>query len=108
MLLKNHSCISNCVVAEPSNRPAKSFSKGSQRWYAYRYLYLTRSCKAAPGCLCGVYLHGQISSDYYKSEDELNPFREKGMPIEKQIRIWKDIELPPFRKQEVDAFTRAA
>jgi len=36
----------------------------------------------------------------------LNPFREKGMPLEKQIRTWKDVALPPFRKQEVDAFTR--
>jgi hypothetical protein len=36
----------------------------------------------------------------------LNPFREKGIPLEKQIRPWKDVALPPFRKQEVDAFTR--
>jgi rubrerythrin len=36
----------------------------------------------------------------------LNPFREKGIPLEKQIRTWKQIALPPYRKQEVDAFTR--
>lgn len=36
----------------------------------------------------------------------LNPFKEKGIPLEKQFRAWKEIALTPFRKQEVDAFTR--
>src|SRR5436190_5348306 len=36
----------------------------------------------------------------------LDPFKEKGIPLEKQIRPWKQIALPPFRKQDVDAFTR--
>jgi hypothetical protein len=36
----------------------------------------------------------------------LNPFSENGIPLEKQIRQWKQVALPPFRKQEVDAFTR--
>jgi hypothetical protein len=36
----------------------------------------------------------------------LNPLREKGTPLEKQFRTWKQIALPPYRKQEVDAFTR--
>lgn len=36
----------------------------------------------------------------------LNPFREKGTPIEKQFRSWKQVALPPFRKPVVDAFTR--
>jgi hypothetical protein len=36
----------------------------------------------------------------------MNPFRERGMPIEQQIRSWKKVALPPYRKQDVDAFTR--
>jgi len=36
----------------------------------------------------------------------MNPFRERGMPIERQVRSWKQVALPPYRKQEVDAFTR--
>jgi rubrerythrin len=36
----------------------------------------------------------------------MNPFREKGIPLDRQVRSWKMIALPPFRKQEVDAFTR--
>ncbi|HEX5139826.1 MAG TPA: hypothetical protein VFX19_02675, partial [Dehalococcoidia bacterium] len=36
----------------------------------------------------------------------MNPFKEKGTPLEKQVRSWKQVAQPPFRKQEVDAFTR--
>ena len=36
----------------------------------------------------------------------MNPFREKGTPIEKQFRTWRQIARPPYRKQAVDAFTR--
>lgn len=36
----------------------------------------------------------------------LNPFRERGVPLDQQIRSWKEIALPPYRKQDVDAFTR--
>ena len=36
----------------------------------------------------------------------MNPFQEKGIPLEKQVRGWKQIALPPYLKQEVDAFTR--
>jgi hypothetical protein len=36
----------------------------------------------------------------------MNPFREKGVPLEKQIRTWHQIVQAPYRKQEVDAFTR--
>jgi hypothetical protein len=36
----------------------------------------------------------------------MNPFREKGTPLEKQFRTWRQIARPPYRKQEVDAFTR--
>jgi len=36
----------------------------------------------------------------------MNPLREKGIPLDKQLRSWKKIALPPFKKQEVDAFTR--
>jgi hypothetical protein len=36
----------------------------------------------------------------------MNPFRERGMPIERQMRSWKQVALPPYRKQDVDAFTR--
>src|SRR4051812_48321287 len=36
----------------------------------------------------------------------LNPFKEKGVALEKQVRSWKEIALPPYRKQDVDAFTR--
>jgi hypothetical protein len=37
----------------------------------------------------------------------MNPFKEKGTPLEQQIRNWKQVALPPYLKQEVDAFTRA-
>ena len=36
----------------------------------------------------------------------MNPFRERGTPLERQMRSWKHVALPPFRKQDVDAFTR--
>ena len=36
----------------------------------------------------------------------MNPYQERGMPLERQVRSWKNIALPPFPKQEVDAFTR--
>jgi hypothetical protein len=36
----------------------------------------------------------------------MNPFREKGTPIEKQFRTYRQVARPPYRKQEVDAFTR--
>jgi hypothetical protein len=36
----------------------------------------------------------------------MNPFEERGIPIERQIRSWKYVALPPYRKQDVDAFTR--
>jgi len=36
----------------------------------------------------------------------MHPLREKGIPLDRQLRSWKQIALPPFRKQEVEAFTR--
>lgn len=36
----------------------------------------------------------------------MNPYQERGMPLERQVRSWKNIALPPFPMQEVDAFTR--
>jgi rubrerythrin len=36
----------------------------------------------------------------------LNPYDERGIPLERQIRSWKQVALPPYRKQDVDAFTR--
>lgn len=36
----------------------------------------------------------------------MNPFKEKGIPVERQIRTWRQIAQPPYRKQDVDAFTR--
>jgi hypothetical protein len=36
----------------------------------------------------------------------MNPFRERGVPIEKQFRPYTQVAMPPYRKQEVDAFTR--
>jgi rubrerythrin len=36
----------------------------------------------------------------------LNPFKEKGIPLEQQVRSWKDVVRPPYEKQTVDAFTR--
>ena len=36
----------------------------------------------------------------------MNPFKERGTPIERQLRSWKHVALPPYRKQDVDAFTR--
>jgi rubrerythrin len=36
----------------------------------------------------------------------MNPFNERGIPLERQVRTWKQVVLPPYRKQDVDAFTR--
>ncbi len=36
----------------------------------------------------------------------LNPFKEKGTPMDKQVRSWKQIAQLPYKKQEVDAYTR--
>ncbi|MBM4442592.1 MAG: hypothetical protein FJ027_19415 [Candidatus Rokubacteria bacterium] len=36
----------------------------------------------------------------------MNPFEERGTPIDRQMRSWKRVALPPYRKQDVDAFTR--
>lgn len=36
----------------------------------------------------------------------MNPYDERGVPIERQLRTWKQVALPPYRKQDVDAFTR--
>ena len=36
----------------------------------------------------------------------LNPYEERGLPLERQMRSWKQVALPPYRKQDVDAFTR--
>ena len=36
----------------------------------------------------------------------MNPFEERGIPLDKQIRNWKQIALLPYRKQQVDAYTR--
>lgn len=35
-----------------------------------------------------------------------NPLKEKGMPVEKQIRSWHEIAKKPFNKIEVDCYTR--
>jgi hypothetical protein len=36
----------------------------------------------------------------------INPFQEKGVRLDKQFRTWKQIAQLPYRKQEVDAYTR--
>jgi hypothetical protein len=36
----------------------------------------------------------------------VNPFKEKGVPLEQQVRTWKQVVQPPYIKQNVDAFTR--
>src|SRR5918912_3818414 len=37
----------------------------------------------------------------------LNPWQERGTPLDRQIRDWKDIARPPYDKREVDAYSRA-
>ena len=37
----------------------------------------------------------------------LDPWREKGIPLEQQYRSWKQIVRTPYDKREVDAYTRA-
>ena len=37
----------------------------------------------------------------------LDPWHEKGIPLERQYRSWKQIVRDPYRKQEVDAYSRA-
>src|SRR5918911_270003 len=37
----------------------------------------------------------------------LNPWLEKGTPLEKQYRSWKRIVPEPYDKRDVDAYTRA-
>lgn len=36
----------------------------------------------------------------------MNPYEERGIALDRQIRSWKQVALPPYRKQDVDAFTR--
>ncbi len=36
----------------------------------------------------------------------INPFREKGRPVEKQIRNWSEINIKPYNKNEVHPYTR--
>jgi hypothetical protein len=36
----------------------------------------------------------------------LNPWREKGIPLEKQYRSWRQMIKTPFDKRDVDAYTR--
>lgn len=35
-----------------------------------------------------------------------NPLKEKGMPLEKQLRSWQEIAKKPYNKTEVDCYTR--
>lgn len=37
----------------------------------------------------------------------LNPWQEKGTPLDRQIRSWKQIAQAPYHKLEVDAYSRA-
>ena len=37
----------------------------------------------------------------------LNPWKEKGIPLERQYRSWKQIVKEPYRKLEIDAYSRA-
>jgi rubrerythrin len=36
----------------------------------------------------------------------LNPWRERGIPLDKQLRSWKEIAKSPYDKLDVDAYTR--
>jgi len=36
-----------------------------------------------------------------------NPFNEKGIPIEKQIRNWSELNVKPYHKKEVHPYTKA-
>jgi len=35
-----------------------------------------------------------------------NPLQEKGIPIEKQLRNWSELNVPPYRARAVDPYTR--
>ncbi|MDD2671645.1 MAG: hypothetical protein PHW43_04475 [Syntrophales bacterium] len=37
---------------------------------------------------------------------EFKPFQEKGMPIEKQVKSWPEVNVQPYNKNEVDPYTR--
>jgi rubrerythrin len=37
----------------------------------------------------------------------LNPWKEKGIPLERQYRSWKQIVKDPYRKQDIEAYSRA-
>jgi rubrerythrin len=37
----------------------------------------------------------------------LNPWQEKGIPLERQYRSWKQIVKDPYNKREIDAYSRA-
>jgi len=36
----------------------------------------------------------------------LNPWREQGIPLDKQFRSWKEVAKSPYDKLDVDAYTR--
>lgn len=35
-----------------------------------------------------------------------NPLTEKGIPLDRQLRTWSELNVEPYRKEEVDPFTR--
>lgn len=35
-----------------------------------------------------------------------NPLQEKGIPLEKQLRNWSELNVPPYRKEDVHPYTR--
>ncbi|MBT1072875.1 hypothetical protein [Pelotalea chapellei] len=37
----------------------------------------------------------------------LNPFKERGIPIDKQLRPWSELNVKPYNKNEVHPYTRA-
>jgi rubrerythrin len=36
-----------------------------------------------------------------------NPFNERGIPLENQLRNWSELNVPPYRKEEIHPFSRA-
>lgn len=36
-----------------------------------------------------------------------NPFQERGIPLDRQLRNWSELNVPPYRKEEIHPFSKA-
>ena len=42
-----------------------------------------------------------------EAQTTFNPLREKGVPLEAQLRTWRDLNVKPYDKDDVHPYSRA-